>query len=155
MLCCLPAELRGESTPLMILPSIIVGLVGFIPLAIVLYKRSRINKLKKHGTYVTGVVQDIIERRGYKGITYSKAIIQYPVRGGSPMINNFNYSSGQTKKLLTRGQQVEVVYDNNLKRFTLTILPDNIPILVFTIIIAIVYIAMCFLLYNSIKNGEI
>lgn len=136
----------------MIFIAIFIGLLGFLPLAIVLFKRNKIRKLKANGTYVSGVVTNHYQTRGYKGVIYYHAVIQYPVRGGAPLVRNFKYAGH--KNLLSTGQQVEVVYDNdNPEKFTLTILPENKAMLIFTAIIAVVYIFICFKLYETMKDA--
>jgi len=130
-----------------------VGLLGFLPLLIVLWKHQRIKNLKKTGILVTGVVEDIIERRGYKGSRYYQAIIQYYVPGRGTIRSSYVFSYGGKKPLYARRQSVELYYRKDKpEKFIPKDAKPGKAILIFVIVIALVYIVLSFLLYDTIKN---
>ncbi len=115
-----------------------IGLLGFLPLLIVLWKNRRIKKLKETGVLVTGVVEDIIERRGYKGSRYYQAIIQYYVAGRGTIRSSYVFSYGGKKPLYTRVQSVELYYRKDKpEKFIPKDAKPNKIVLAFVIIFAI------------------
>lgn len=138
----------------MFLLTIIIGLLGFLPLFIVLWKRRSINNLKEKGDRVTGVVEDIKEYTGYRGSRYYKALIRYTVFGGRTIFGTYTYSSSRKKPLFIRGELTEVYYSKTKpERFIPKKVSGSIAALVFTIIMAAGYIVLSFFLYRFIKNG--
>ena len=136
--------------------TIIIVALGFLPLLIVLWKKHRVKKLKETGDLVTGVVEEVYERRGLKGNKYYQAVIQYPVFGKGQLRGIYTYSSNRTNKLFTRGQRTAIYYDKNKpEKFIPKDVPFNNVFLLFTIIIAIGYLVIGFFLYGFLKKEGI
>lgn len=129
--------------------SIIFAILGFIPLLIVLWKRHRIKRLKQTGILVTGVVEDIIASRGYKGIINYRAIIQYYVEGRGTMRGVYAYSYSGNRPLFTRMQSVELYYDKNKPdKFTPREGNTYTPALVMTAVMAAAFLALSIAIIN-------
>jgi hypothetical protein len=134
--------------------SIGIALLGFVPLLIVMVKRSRINKLRKTGDRVTGIVEDIKEFRGYKGGTHFKALIRYTAFGGKTFHGTYSYSYSGKRSLFTQGEQIEIYYSKtNPEKFIPKKGSRNNVALIFTIIMAVGYIFISYFLYGFIQNG--
>lgn len=133
--------------------SLIIAVLGFIPLLIVLWKRSRIKKLKQTGDLVTGVVEDVIERIGAKGSRYHHVIIQYRVFGNRTLRGTYVYAGSRKRPLYLPRQSVELYYDKNKPEKFIPKNGGNYTVaLVLTILFAIAYCVLAFFLYNYIKN---
>lgn len=89
------------------------AVLGFIPLLMVMWKRRQIKQLKQNGILVTGVVEDIIASRGYKGAINYHAIIQYYAEGRGTIRGSYRYSHSGKRPLFARRQSVELYYDKN------------------------------------------
>lgn len=133
--------------------SLSIAVLGFLPLLIVIWKGRRIKKLKETGVLVTGVVEDVIERRGYKGSRYYQGIFQYYVPGRGTMRSSYIFNYGK-KPIYTRRQSVELYYRKDKPE---KFIPKDKKIgktaLIFTIVIAAAYIILSFFLYGFIKNS--
>ena len=137
----------------MLLLCIGIGLLGFIPFAIVLWRRIKSDKLRKEGDIVTGEVIDIKQNVGFKGAVLYKALIEYPVFGKGKVQNYFPFTATRGQTFLSVGQKVELYYDKvNPNKFLVKATPRNNAILIFTIILAIGYVVLCFFLYDFIKD---
>jgi hypothetical protein len=137
-----------------LLISIGIALLGFVPLLIVLWKRTRFFKLKNTSNQVTGVVEDIKEYTGYKGSRYFKALIRYTAFGGKTFHGVYSYSCSDKRLLFIRGEQVEIYYSKTKpEKFVPKKGSKNTVALVVTIIMAAGYIVISFFLYGFIKNG--
>lgn len=133
--------------------SITFAVLGFIPLLIVLWKRHRIKQLKQNGIHVTGVVEDIIASRGYKGIINYQAIIQYYVEGRGTMRGVYSYSHSGNRPLFTRKQSVELYYDKNKpEKFTPKEGNTYTPALVMTAVMAAAFLALSIAIINYITH---
>lgn len=131
-----------------------IALLGFLPLLIVLWKWRRIKKLKETGVLVTSVVEDVIERRGYKGSRYYQGIFQYYVPGRGTIRSSYIFSYGK-KPIYARRQSVEIYYwKDKPEKF----IPKDAKMgkigLIFTLIIAAAYIVLSFFLYSTIKGSS-
>lgn len=136
--------------------SIIFAALGFLPLLIVLWKKRRIKKLRETGDLVTGVVEEVYERRGLKGNKYYQAVIQYPVFGRGQLRGVYTYSSNRTHQLFIKGQRTDIYYDKNKpEKFIPKDVPFNNVFLIFTVIIAIGYLVIGYFLYGFLKKEGI
>lgn len=130
--------------------SIAITFSGFMPLAIVLYKRRRDKQLRQIGVATTGMVEGIKERRGAKGVKYYYAVIVFPVRNGPDQWVHFHFTSTWKQKILYRGKPVNIIYDPaKPKRFVIKEVPQSNGLLIFVIIIAIAYVIIGFKLYET------
>lgn len=130
-----------------------IAILGFLPLLIVIWKGRRIQKLKETGVLVTGVVEDVIERRGYKGSRYYQGIFQYYVPGRGTIRSSYIFSYGK-KPIYARRQSVELYYRKDKpEKFIPKDAKQSKAGLIFTTIIAAVYILLSFFLYGFIKNS--
>ncbi len=131
-----------------------IGFLGFVPLLIVLWKRRSVRRLKQTGERVTGMVEQVVERTGFKGVRYFQAVIGFPIGSGSIHRGVFTFSSHKRLSLFSTGQPVDVYFDRDKpQKFIPAELPQSPAPLIFTIILAIVYVVLCFFLYDFIKSG--
>jgi hypothetical protein len=129
-----------------------IAVLGFLPLLIVVWKWRRIKKLKETGILVTGVVEDVIERRGYKGSRYFQGIFQYFVTGRGTVRSSYIFSYSK-KPIYTRRQSVELYYRKDKpEKFIPKDAKQGKAVLIFTGIIAVAYIVFAFFIYDLIKN---
>lgn len=139
-----------------LLISIGIGLLGFLPLFIVLWKRHRAIQLVTKGDVVTGTVLDVYERRGHKGNVFYHAIIQYPVFNQAPIQGTYIFTGKKRLNTYYKGRRLEICYDKNKpKRF---IPKEGTPkkgMLIFGIVFGIVYIVLAVCLYNFMKEQGI
>jgi hypothetical protein len=132
--------------------TLIIGILGFLPLFIVLWKRSRINKLKKYGDLVMGTILEVNEHRGYKGSVYYRALIEYPVFNRSPLQGHYAFAGRKGLDTFYKGKKLEIVYHKDKpEKFIPNDDIQNKGILIFTLIIAIGYIILSFFLYDFLK----
>jgi uncharacterized protein DUF3592 len=130
-----------------------LAVLGFIPVGIVLWKRFRIKQLKQTGVLVTGVVEDVIVRQGYKGSRYCQAIIQYYVPGWGTLRGSFIFGYSRRHPLYARMQSVEIYYDKNKPaRFTLRKGDTYTAALIFTAIFATAILVLCYFVADFIIN---
>lgn len=131
----------------------IIGVLGLVPLAMVLWKRYRVNQLKQNGALVTGVVEDVIERTGYKGSRYYQAIIQYYVPERGTLRGSFIFAYSRKRPLFQRMQSVELYYDKNKPaRFTPKHGNNYIPALILTGIMGAGFLVLSYFLVSFIRN---
>ena len=137
----------------MLLLCICIGLLGFLPFVIVLWRRIKSDKLRKEGDIVTGEVLEIKQYIGFKGAVFYKALIEYPVFGKGKVQNYFPFTATRGQTFLSVGQKVELYYDKiKPNKFLVKATPKNNFLLIFTIILAIGYVVLCFFLYDFIKD---
>jgi hypothetical protein len=130
-----------------------LAVLSLVPMGIVLWKRYRIKQLKETGILATGVVEDVIERQGYKGSRYYQAIIQYYAEGRGTMRGSFIFGYSRRKPLYTRMQSVELYYDKNKpSRFTPKHGNNYTPALILTAIMAVAFLVFCFFVADYLKN---
>ena len=130
-----------------------IGVLGLIPMGIVLWKRYRVKQLKQTGVLVTGVVEDVIERQGYKGSRYYQAIIQYYVPGRGTMRGSFIFGYSRRRPLYTRMQSVELYYDKNKPaRFIPKQGNNYTAALILTAIMAVAFLVLCYFLVDFLRN---
>lgn len=131
---------------------ICIGLLGFVPLLIVLLKRRSVRRMKLTGERVTGLVEQVEEYRGIKGARYFQAVIRYSIGSGNIHRGIYRFSSSKTLPLFKTGQPADVYYDRDKPhKFIPADLPQSPVPLIFTIILAIGYVIICFLLYDYIN----
>jgi len=130
-----------------------LAVLGFVPMGIVLWKQYHVKQLKQTGVLVTGVVEDVIVRQGYKGSRYCQAIIQYYVPGWGTLRGNFIFGYSRRHPLYTRMQSVELYYDKNKPtRFTPKRGNNYTPALILTTIMAAAILVFCYFLVDFIRN---
>ena len=129
---------------------ILLGLFGFLPMFIVLYKKNKADKLVKNGIATEATITDIIGF-SYRSINIYK--IEYPVRDTGEILKKNLRVAGLPYSV---GDKLKVYYDpNKPKRMMLDMKKGFIPMLIFTIIIAAVVIWACFKINQSLINGEL
>ncbi len=134
---------------------IVIGLLGFVPLGIVLWKRRIVQKMIQTGERVTGMVEQVEERRGIKGARYFQAVIRYPIGSGNIHRGVYTFSSNKRLPLFKTGQPVDVLFDRDKPhKFIPADLPRSPVALIFTIILAIGYIIICFFLYDFMNPAR-
>ena len=132
-----------------------IGFLGFVPLLIVLWKRRSVRKLKQSGERVTGIVEQVEERIGFKGARYFQAVIRYPIGSGNIYRGVYTFSASKRLSLFTTGQPLDVYFDRDKpQKFIPADLPQSPAALILTIIVAIAYIVICFCLYDTIYQGR-
>jgi hypothetical protein len=130
-----------------------LAVLSLVPMGLVLWKRNRVQQLKEKGILVTGVVEDVIERQGYKGSRYYQAIIQYYVEGRGTMRGSFVFGYSRRRPLYTRMQSVELYYDKNKpSRFTPRRGNNYTPALILTAIMAAAFFVFCYFLADYLRN---
>jgi hypothetical protein len=130
-----------------------LAVLSLIPMGIVLWKRYRVKQLKETGILVTGVVEDVIERQGYKGSRYYQAIIQYYVQGRGTMRGSFIFGYSRRQPLYTPMQSVELYYDKNKPtRFTPKKGNNYTPALILTSAMAMAFLVFCYFLVAYLRN---
>ena len=128
-----------------------IGFLGFVPLLIVLWKRRSVQRIIQYGERVTGIVENVEERIGFKGARYFQAVLRYPIGSGNTHRGVYAFSSFKRLFLLRTGYPVDVIIDRDKpQKFILADLPQSPAALIFTIIVVIAYIVICFCLYNTI-----
>jgi hypothetical protein len=133
--------------------SIFVGVLGFLPLLIVLIKRKRRWDLVTKGDLVTGTVVEVYERRGYKGSVYYQAVIQYPVFNQAPMQRTYMFTGKKSLAYFYKGRRLDICYSKKKPmRFVPKEMWKNNGFVSFAVIIAVVYIALAFFLYGYMKG---
>lgn len=133
--------------------AIAIAALGFLPLVIVLWKRRRVRNLVEKGHYVSGRILEVYTHRGHKGNTYYRALIEYPVFNRAPLQRFYTFSGKKGLEIFYKGRWIELYYDKEKpERFIPKEASKNNGFLVFAIIIAIVYIALCFFLYDFMKK---
>lgn len=129
---------------------LLIAAFGFIPFMIVLYKMNKLKRMKSNGIKTTALIKEVF---GVSHHHLNSVVIEYLVEDTRQVI---------TKKILVAGLPYQVgdhipIYYNKQrptkmlvdagKNFTFSI--------VFTLLLAIILIAACFLIQNSINKGEL
>ncbi len=132
-----------------------IGFLGFVPLLIVLWKRRNVQRMIQTGERVTGMVEQVEERHGFKGARYFQAVIRYPIGSGNIHRGVYTFSSSKRLSLFKTGQPLDLYIDRDKpQKFIPADLPQSPAALIFTIIVAIAYIVICFFLYETIYRGR-
>lgn len=130
-----------------------IGILGFLPLLIVMWKQKRVRKMKEQGVLTTGVVERIEERMGFKGSRYFLVHIRYTVEG-RPVTGTYTFLAYKNLPLFTPGAAIEIYYDPEKPG---KILPRDVPqsnaMLIFGIVFAIGYLVICYFLYGFLKEN--
>ncbi len=132
-----------------------IGFLGLIPMLLVLWKHQQVKKLIQTGELVTGLVEDIQERHGLKGNRYYLAMIRYTPIGRSTIRGAYYFTAARHLPLFVKGSQVDLYYNKEKpEKFILVDIRRGKGFLVFTIILAVAYLAICFFLYEVINKGN-
>lgn len=132
-----------------------IAVLGFIPLLIVLLKRRRNRQLRLSGECVSGMVEKVEERVGFRGSRYYQAQIRYGIGGGVVQRSIYTFASSRKRALFTVGQPLELYYDrDHPKKFILKDIPDSPGLLIFTIIIAVGYLVICYFLQDLLRSSH-
>ena len=135
--------------------TLLIGVLGFLPLFIFLWKRSRINKIKKHGDLVTGTILEVYEFRGYKGSVYYKAVIEDPVFNQAPIQGQFPFAGKKGLSTYYKGKRIEIFYDKNKpKKFVPKEYKMSTGILIFTLLTALFVVFAAFKIYHMLETGS-
>lgn len=123
--------------------------LGFAPFLIILYKMSRVKRMKRDGVKTTGTIRQLIGNslKGLNGV-----IIEYPLEDSNQVVQKqirvagLPYQVGDKLPLYyNRTDPGKMVFDSG-KGF--------IVLLIFTLLIAVAMIAACFMISKSIAAGE-
>jgi len=131
----------------MILLYCLLILLGFTPLIIVVIKISNVQKLKRHGVKVEGIVREVT---GSVSSGLSTVIIEYPVVGTPHIVSKkltvggMPYSVGQRLILYYDPVQPHEMRFDSGKGFILLI--------VFTLLLAALMIFLCFWISDNVAN---
>lgn len=129
---------------------IALGMLGFLPMIIILFRKNKNDKFRKYGVATTGTITKLfgISIRGINLIE-----IQYRVNETGELISKNLRVAGVPYQV---GMEIPVLYDpKNPKQMQLDMKKGFMPMLIFTIIIAIIITWACFKLNEMVTNGEI
>lgn len=125
-------------------------LIGFMPLMIVIFKISKVKKMKRLGVKTTGIVKDV-PMGTLRGL--NRVMIEYEVKESGIIISKEITVAGLPYK---EGDILPVYYDkSNPDDMLLDSGSGFIFLLIFTILIAAFVIAACYMIYSGIQSGEI
>lgn len=128
---------------------IALGLVGFLPMGIILFRKNRNDKFRKYGVTTTGTITELFGR-SIRGINIVE--IKYLVQETGETLSKNLRVAGVPYEV---GTELPVIYDpKNPKRMQLDMRKGFIPMLIFTIIIGVVIIWACFKLNEMVARGE-
>ena len=125
-----------------------LGLIGFLPMAVILIRKNSNDKLKKHGIATTAVVRDVygVSLRGINQVR-----VEYRVIDTGKVLSKNLRVAGIPYSI---GDELPVIYDPvNPKRMQLDMRKGYIPVLIFTIIIAAFVIFACFKIKEMLDSG--
>lgn len=129
-----------------------IALLGFVPMLLLLWKRRRVTQLLQTGKRVTGQVEQLELRRGFKGVVYYRAVIRYPVNSGNVRRGIYIFSSSREQRTLQPGQPVELVFHpSKPEKFIPVDQPLSLVPLYLTAIFAIGLLVLCYLIYKYIN----
>jgi len=124
-------------------------LLGFLPMAIVLYKKYKTDKLQKHGTRTLGIVREIY---GYNPRMINRVLIEFPVQETGKIISKKINVAGIPYNV---GDQIPLFYDpKRPHNIRLDYKKGFIPMLVFTLLIAGFVIWACIKIQKAVAAGE-
>ena len=122
---------------------LLLVITGCLPLAVVLYKMYRVSHLKKTGVFTTGIVKqaDGISQRNLNSI-----VIEYTEKHTGRLISGKIPVGGNPYQ---PGDRLPLYYDpGHPHQFVLDAGKSFIILLVFTFLIAGIFIAACFMLQD-------
>jgi len=124
--------------------------IGFLPLAIVLYKINTVRRMKKSGVKAIGTIRDV----PYGSLRQiNKVLIEYIVKETGNVIIKDIPVAGRPYQV---GDKLPLYYDrNNPNKMQLDSGKNFIFLLLFTLFLAIFFIIACFMIYKSVQTGEI
>ena len=130
-----------------------IGILGFLPLLIVLWKRKRVREMKEQGVLTTGIVDRIEERMGFKGSRYYLVYIRYTAQG-QPIISTYTFMAYKILPIFAVGAEVAIYYNPKKPgKFLPRDVPQSNAMLIFGIVIAVAYIVISFFLYDFLKEN--
>jgi hypothetical protein len=134
----------------MIYVLILLGLFGLLPLVIILIRKNRNDKLRKHGVATTCTVTQLF---GMNFRSINLVEVKYRViETGETITKNLRIAGVP----YAVGDELPIFYDpSNPKHMQLDMKKGFVAMLVFTLIIAIAIIWACFKLNQMVNNGEI
>lgn len=127
-----------------------LGLIGFLPMVVILIRKKSNDRLKRHGVATTAVVRNIygVSLRGINIVR-----VEYKVRETGETFSKNLRVAGMPYSV---GDELPVIYDPQKPR---KMQPDMkkayLPMLIFTIIIAAFVIFACFKLKEMVKSGAL
>jgi hypothetical protein len=134
----------------MITVYIIISILGFVPLAIVLFRIQNVRRMKKSGIRTYAVVTQV---PGGNLRSLNSVTIEYIVPEKRTIYRRSISVAGVPYKV---GDKLPMYYDkNNPEKMLLDSGKVFIFMVIFTLLIAIFGIVVCFLINNSIAKGEI
>jgi hypothetical protein len=125
-----------------------LGLIGFLPMGVILFRKYSNDKLKKKGVSTTAVVRDVygVSIRGLNAVR-----VEYKVKETGEIVSKNLRVAGLPYSV---GDELPVIYDPvKPRRMQPDMKKGYIPILIFTVIIAAFILFACFKLKQMIDNG--
>jgi Protein of unknown function (DUF3592) len=122
---------------------------GFLPLVVVLYKMSKVKRMKRNGIKTNGIVQIVY---GISQRYLNSIVIEYTIAATNQVISKkivvggIPYRVGESLPLYYDRDKPEKMLLDSGKSFT--------TLLVFTLLLAAGIIAACFFIQSSVNSGQ-
>jgi len=127
----------------------LIIVIGFLPFAIILYKRNKVKRMKKFGVKGVGTVRDV-PFGSYRHL--NKVLIEYTVKENGTVITKEITVAGLPYQV---GDNLPLYYDKqNPHKMALDSGSGFTIMLLFTLLLAIFIIAACFMINYSIETGQ-
>ncbi|HMS35028.1 MAG TPA: DUF3592 domain-containing protein [Ignavibacteria bacterium] len=127
----------------------VIIIIGFLPLAIVLFRINGKRRMEKNGVKTTGTVSQTPSGT-FRGI--NKVLIEYRINETGIIIKKEISVAGLPYK---EGDKLPLYYDkNDPGKIQLDSGRGFIFMLVFTFLIAVFAVAACWMIYTGIQTGE-
>ena len=136
--------------PVLILIYLFISLLGFVPFAIVLYKMSKAKALKRGGVKAVGVVRSM---SASPGSSISTVTVEYYLKDLKYTVSKQVKVGGMPYKI---GQELPLYYEKkNPHNMVLDSGKAAMVGVILALLLAMLCIGICFLINNSIANGEL
>jgi hypothetical protein len=123
--------------------------LGFIPFLIILYKMNRVKRMKRTGVKTVGTIREL-SGSSLKGL--NSLVIEYSIEGSNEVVQKQISVAGMPYRV---GDQLPLYYDrNDPNKMLFDSGKSFIILLVFTLLLAVFFIAACFMIHQSIAAGE-
>lgn len=124
--------------------------IGFLPFVIVLYKISRVNRMKKTGVKTTCIIRNVPSGT-LRGL--NRVMIEYRLSESGIIITKEITVAGIPYKT---GDILPIYYDrNDPEKMLLNSESGFSVLLLFTILLGAFVITACYLIYSGIRSGEL
>lgn len=124
--------------------------IGFLPFAIVVYKMKRLEGRRKTWAKTNAIVKEIY---GFSYRSVNIYVIEYTIAATGETLTKKIPVAGLPYAV---GESLPIIYNpQNPRKILLDAGKSFTPMLVFTLFIAILIIAACFMINKSMLSGEI